>query len=141
MGEEDEQLTASAADLGLPVAVQVAAARRGEDGAKLPIQVPSLGCQRRGGQVGDALGQGEHGVQPMPQTPGDGIVAGLDDVGHVTGEMGEAGRVFDGVSLLGGVAVQDPYRRPVAVHHRPHQYGPRAGEAVCTTARAERKTE
>ena len=46
MGEEDEKLIASPADLGLEGSGQVAAARRGEDGAELPIQAPALGRQR-----------------------------------------------------------------------------------------------
>src|SRR4051794_39379833 len=50
MVEEDQELIASAADPGLQVTGQVTAARRGEDGPKLPIQAPALGGQCRGGQ-------------------------------------------------------------------------------------------
>ena len=48
---------ASPTNLGRQVAGQVTAARRGEGGAEVSIQVPALGGQRRGGQVGDVLGQ------------------------------------------------------------------------------------
>src|SRR4029079_18985638 len=53
IGEEDQELIACAADLGLYVAAQITAARRGEDGTQLPIQAAALGRERRGGQVGD----------------------------------------------------------------------------------------
>ena len=89
LGEEDEELIASAADLGLEGSGQVAAARCAEDVAELSIQAPTLGGQRRGGQVGDALGQGEHGLQPELQPPGHGVVAHFDAIGDVPGEMGE----------------------------------------------------
>lgn len=123
MGQEDEELITRPSDLGLQVAGQVAVARRGEDGAELSIQGPALGGERRGGQVGDALGQGEYGSQPELQSPGHGIVADLDDVCDVAGEMGEAGLVHGGMTLLCGVAVRDPHRGPVAVHHLPHHDG------------------
>ena len=85
---------AGAADLGLKIPGQVSAARRSEDGAELPIQTSAFGDQRRGGQIGDVLGQGEHGSQPELQAPGYGVVAGLDSVGDVAGEMGKAGLVL-----------------------------------------------
>ena len=110
---------ASPTNLSLQVAGQVAAAWRGEDGAELPIQAPALGGQRRGGQVGDVLGQGEHGSQPELQTPGYGIIARFDDVGDIAGEMGEAGLMRGGVPLLGGVTIRDPHHRPMPVHHLP----------------------
>lgn len=56
MGEEDEELIASPTDLGLQITRQIAAARRGGDGAELAIQTPALGGQRRGSQIGDVLG-------------------------------------------------------------------------------------
>lgn len=43
IGEEDQELIARAADLDLQVAGQVTAARRGEDGAELPILAAALG--------------------------------------------------------------------------------------------------
>lgn len=85
LGDEDQELIASAADLGLQLAGQVTAARCGQDGAVLPIQAPALGRERRGSQVGHAPGQGEHASQPELQAPGDGIVAELDDIGDVAG--------------------------------------------------------
>lgn len=94
MGEEDEELSVGSVDIGLQVAGQVAAARRGEYGPESSVEAPALGCQGRGGQGGDALGQGEHGGQPELQTPGHRIVARLDDEGDVAGEMGEAGLVL-----------------------------------------------
>jgi hypothetical protein len=66
------------------------------------------------------LGQGEHGSQPELQTPGYGIIARFDDVGDIAGEMGEAGLMRGGVPLLGGVAIRDPHRRPMPVHHLSH---------------------
>ena len=65
---------------------QVAVVGRGEDGAELAIQTPALGCQGGSGEIGDALCQDEHGLQPELQAPGHGVVAGLDDVGDVSGE-------------------------------------------------------
>lgn len=59
-----------------------------------------FGSKRRGGQIGDALGYGEDGLQPELQTPGHGIIAGLDGVGDVAGEMGEADLMYGGVPLL-----------------------------------------
>ena len=123
MGEEDEKLIAGAADLGLEGSGQIAAARRGEDGAELPIQAQALGRQRRSGQIGDVLGEGEDVSQPELQAPGHGIVAGLDAIGDVGGEMREAGLMCSRMTLLGCVAVRDPHCRPMAVHHLPHHDG------------------
>ena len=67
-----------------------------------------------------ALSQGKHGSQPELQTPGHGIVAGFGDVGDIARQMGQAGLMLGGMALLGSVAVRDPHRGPVAVHHLPH---------------------
>ena len=72
MGEEHEELIAGTADLGLEGLGQIAAAWFGENGPELPIQAPALGGQCRGSQIGDVLGQGEHGGQPSCRRQGTG---------------------------------------------------------------------
>lgn len=56
VGEEDQELIAGAADLGLEIAGQITSAQRGEDGTELPIHVPALGRERRSVEVCYALG-------------------------------------------------------------------------------------
>ena len=86
----------------------------------MSIQASALGRQGRGGQGGDAPGQGEDVLQQELQAPGDGIVADLDDVGDVARQMRQAGLVLGGMALLGGLAVRDPHRRLVHIHHLAH---------------------
>ena len=75
------------------------------------------------------------------QVPGDRIVAGVDGVGDITGEMGKAGLVRGGVALLGGVAVRDPNRRPMPFIISRTTIAPRVDKAVCTTAWAKWNTQ
>lgn len=93
MGEEDEELIVSPADLGLEGSGQLAATLPGEDGPELSVEAPALGGERRGGELRAALGQGAYRLQLELQPPGHGVIAGLDDVGDVAGEMGEVGLV------------------------------------------------
>ena len=96
-------------------------ARGGQDRRQPALQSSALGGQRRGGQVGDALGQGEHGLAARAcRRKGTGSSLASTRVGDVAGQMRQAGLLRVRVALLGRVAVRDPHRGPVPVHHGPH---------------------
>ncbi len=91
VGQEGQELVAGPADLGLQRARQVAGARGRKDAGELALQRSTLGGQRRRRQFRDALSQRERYVEPEPQAPGRKIVAALDGIGNVAGEMGQTG--------------------------------------------------
>ncbi len=83
------------------------------------------------------FGQGEHVSQPELQAPGYGVIADLDNVGDVEGQMRQVGLVFIRVALLGGIAVRvhTVGRCPSIISRT--TTAPQVGEVVCTTAAAE----
>src|SRR4051794_8567939 len=123
MIEEGQELLARPADLGLERPRQVATACGDEDGGQLPVEASALGGQCRSRQAGDLPGEGEDRIQPDLEAPGHRVVAGLDGVGDVARQMRQAGLVSCGMALLGRVAVREPERGAVSVHHVPDHRG------------------
>ena len=54
---------------------------------------------------------------------GGKVVAVVDRVGDVAGEMGQAGLLRIGVTLLSRIAIRTPDIRPMSVHHVAHHDG------------------
>ncbi len=119
-GDESQELVAGAAHPVLDVARQVADGRSGEDVVEGALQLAALGGHRRGRRRGDGPRQGEGSVEPQLEPQGEGVVAGVERVGDVTGEVRQTGLLPVGVPLLGGIAVRQPHGGPVPVHDLVH---------------------
>ncbi len=74
----------------LDIPRQVANCRGGEDVVENPLQLPTSGRHGRGRERGDASGQAEGRAEPQLKKQGERTVAGVERVGHLAGEVGEA---------------------------------------------------
>ena len=97
----------------LDVAGELAGGRGGQDVIETSLQSAPLGGDGRRGEASDIVSEGKSLLQPKSQARRQDFLARLVGIGDVSGEMGKAGLVRVGVSLLRRIAVGAPDLGPV----------------------------
>ena len=121
---EGQELIPGPPELVLDHPGQVAGCRGVEDILEGPFQGASPCGDGRDGEGLDVAGQAEGLVQPQLEPHRQNVVAGLDRIGDIAGQMSQAGLVRIGVALLRHIAIRTPDLGAVAAHHvADHHFG------------------
>ena len=90
--EEDEQVPPAAGDRLLQLDACCMGRGQAHERVELDVEGVGVGAQRGVGEVGAPSGDGASALEQLAQGGGEDDVAGIDGVGRIADEMGEAGR-------------------------------------------------